>query len=146
MKIAIGSDHAGLELKNYIKSLLENSGVSVTDYGTYSPDRTDYPLYAEKVAKAVTGNECDRGILFCGTGVGISIAANKINGVRAVVCSDCYSAKLSREHNDTNILALGSRVVGPDLAWMIVDIWINTDYEGDRHQKRIDMITGFENK
>lgn len=145
MKIAIGSDHAGLELKNYIKGLLEKTGISVIDYGTYSFERTDYPLYAEKVAKAVTGKECDKGLLFCGTGVGISIAANKIKGVRAVVCSDCYSAKLSREHNDTNILALGSRVVGPDLAWMIVDIWINTDYDGDRHQKRIDMISGLEN-
>lgn len=145
MKIAIGSDHAGLDLKNHINELLQNKGMEIADFGTYSYDRTDYPLYAAKVAKAVAGNEYDRGILICGTGVGISIAANKVDGIRAVVCSDCYSAKLSREHNDTNILALGSRVVGPDLAAMIVEIWLSTDYEGQRHQKRIDMISKLEN-
>jgi len=144
VKIAIGSDHAGLDLKNHIKVLLEDLGNKVEDYGTYTFDRTDYPVYAARAAKAVVKKECDRGILICGTGVGISIAANKIDGVRAIVCSDCYSAKLSREHNDTNILALGSRVVGPDLAGMIVKIWLETEYEGDRHQQRLDMISKLE--
>ncbi len=144
VKIAIGSDHAGLDFKNHIKSLLEEMGMEVKDYGTFSSDRTDYPIYAARAAKAVVNKECDRGILICGTGVGISIAANKIDGIRAIVCSDCYSAKLSREHNDTNILAMGSRVVGPDLAGMIVKIWLETEYDGDRHQKRLDMISKLE--
>lgn len=138
--IAIGSDHAGYEMKSKIIKQLEEWGVAYRDFGTHNEERTDYPIYAEKVAKAVTSGECEKGILICGTGVGISIAANKIDGIRAVVCSEPYSAKLSREHNDTNILAFGSRVIGEELAKMIVKIWLETDYEGGRHQKRVEQI------
>ena len=138
--VAIGSDHAGYELKSKIIKQLEEWGLAYRDFGTHNEERTDYPIYAQKVAKAVVSGECKKGILICGTGVGISIAANKIDGIRAVVCSEPYSAKLSREHNDTNILAFGSRVIGEELAKMIVKIWLETDYEGGRHQKRVEQI------
>lgn len=144
--IAIGSDHIGIVLKREIITLLEEKQIPYKDFGTYDEERTDYPIFAEKVARAVVSKEFEKGLLFCGTGIGISIAANKVNGIRAVVCSDCYSAKLSREHNDTNILALGSRVVGIDLAKLIVDTWLNTDYEGGRHQRRVDQIKIIEQK
>lgn len=144
--IALGSDHIGIVLKKEIMQLLDEKNLSYKDFGTYNEQRTDYPIYAEKVANAITSNECDKGLLFCGTGVGISIAANKVNGIRAVVCSDCYSAKLSRAHNDTNILALGSRVVGVDLAKLIVETWLETAYEGGRHQTRIDQMKAIEVK
>lgn len=143
--IALGSDHVGLTLKKEIKSLLDEMGLEYKDFGTYSEDRTDYPVYAARAARSVVSGECDKAILICGTGVGISIAANKIKGIRAVVCSDCYSAKLSREHNDTNVLTMGARVVGTDLAKMIAGIWLTTPYEGGRHQKRVDMISALEN-
>lgn len=138
--IAIGSDHAGYDLKNIVIDYLKELGYECNDFGTYSKDRTDYPIYAEKVAKAVSSGECQKGILICGTGVGISIAANKIEGIRAVVCSEPYSAKLSREHNNTNILAFGSRVIGDEVAKMIVKIWLETEYEGGRHQRRVEQI------
>lgn len=138
--IALGSDHVGLHLKKDVISFLEEKGIAYKDFGTKTTRRTDYPLYAYKAAKAVAAGTCEKAILICGTGVGISIAANKVEGIRAVVCSDCYSAKLSRLHNDTNVLAMGSRVVGTDLALMITEIWLNTPYEGGRHQKRVDMI------
>lgn len=138
--IALGSDHVGIELKKEIIKFLEEKNIDYKDFGTFDRERTDYPIYAEKVAKSIISGESEKGLLFCGTGVGISIAANKINGIRAVVCSDCYSAKLSREHNDTNILALGSRVVGVDLAKLIVTSWLEAEYEGGRHQRRIDYI------
>ena len=144
--IALGSDHVGITLKREIIALLEDIGIEYKDFGTYTEDRTDYPVYATRAAKAVANGECERAILICGTGIGISIAANKIDGIRAVVCSDCYSAKLSREHNNTNILAMGARVVGIDLAKMITKIWLTTSYEGGRHQKRLDMITALEQK
>jgi len=144
--IALGSDHVGIVLKKEIMQLLDEKNLPYKDFGTYNEQRTDYPIYAEKVANAITSKECDKGLLFCGTGVGISIAANKVNGIRAVVCSDCYSAKLSRAHNDTNILALGSRVVGVDLAKLIVETWLETDYEGGRHQTRIDQMKAIEVK
>jgi ribose 5-phosphate isomerase B len=127
-------------LKEEIKALLEEMGVTYKDYGTNSTERTDYPVYAARAARAVANGECEKGILFCGTGIGISIAANKIKGIRCVVCSDCYSAKLSRLHNNTNMLSLGARVVGTDLAKMIVREWLTTDYEGGRHQRRLDQI------
>lgn len=138
--LALGSDHVGLTLKEEIKKHLSELGIPYKDYGCFSTERTNYPIYGLKVAKAVASGECERGLLFCGTGVGISLAANKVKGIRAVVCSDCYTAVLSRQHNNTNILALGSRVVGVDLAKMIIDGWLNSEFEGGRHQTRIDMI------
>ena len=144
MKIAIGNDHVAVEMKNYIKSYLEVKGYEVIDFGTNTAERTDYPIYSKKVARAVVSGECEFGILICGTGVGISIAANKIKGVRAVVCSEPYSAKLSRQHNNTNILAFGARVIGMSTAEMIVDEFITAEYEGGRHQRRIDMISELE--
>ncbi|MBR3802163.1 MAG: ribose 5-phosphate isomerase B [Clostridia bacterium] len=139
-QIAIGCDHVGFELKTHIIEHLQSKGYSIKDFGTHSTERTDYPLFGKAVAEAVTSGECEKGILVCGTGVGISIAANKVKGIRAVVCSEPYSALLSRQHNDTNILALGSRVVGRDLALMIVDSWLGGEFEGGRHQRRVDMI------
>jgi len=145
VKIAIGSDHVGLELKKEIIDYLVEKGIEVKDFGTDSPERCDYPVYGYKVAMAVSSGEFDKGILICGTGVGMSLAANKIKGIRCVVCSEPYSALLSRKHNDTNILAMGARVVGAELAKMIVDCWINAEYEGGRHQKRVEMIAQIEN-
>ena len=139
-QIAIGCDHIGFELKTHIIEHLQSKGYGIKDFGTHSTGRTDYPLFAKAVADAVTKGECEKGILVCGTGVGISIAANKVKGVRAVVCSEPYSALLSRAHNDTNILALGARVGGRDLALMIADIWLGGEFEGGRHQRRVDMI------
>lgn len=146
MKIAIGCDHVGFELKDRLMNHLKEKGIEYKDFGTYSSERTDYPIYGEAVANAIVSGECDRGILICGTGVGISISANKVPGIRAVVCSEPYSALLSRQHNDTNILAMGARVVGSDLALMILDAWLSGEYEGGRHQKRIDMIAAIEGK
>lgn len=140
MKIAIGNDHVAVELKNIIKEHLESKGHEVVNYGTDSTERFDYPISGYKVGKAVASGECDLGVLICGTGVGISLAANSVQGVRAVVCADPYSAKLSREHNNTNIVAFGARVVGQELAKMIVDEWLDAEFEGGRHQRRIDMI------
>lgn len=144
MKIAIGSDHVGIELKPIIIEYLEELGHEVVDYGPNSSERADYPIYAKKVSEEVAAGNYDRGILICGTGIGISITANKVRGIRAVACSEPYSAKLSREHNNTNILAFGSRVVGSELAKMIVKEWIDGEYEGGRHQRRIDMIAELE--
>lgn len=146
MKIAIGNDHVAVEMKKEIMNFLEEKGHKVINYGTDSSESTDYPLYGEKVANAVVSKEADCGILICGTGVGISIAANKVKGIRAVVCSEPYSAKLSKQHNDTNILAFGARVIGIELAKMIVEQWINAEFLGDRHQKRVDMITEIEDR
>ncbi|RYL87802.1 ribose 5-phosphate isomerase B [Sporolactobacillus sp. THM19-2] len=144
MKIAIGCDHAGFDLKPAIQDYLIEKGIEVIDKGTHSTESVDYPVYARKVADAVVSGEADLGILICGTGVGISIAANKVPGIRAVVCSEPFSAKLSREHNNTNILAFGSRVIGPELAKMIVDAWLNAKFQGGRHQRRLDLITRIE--
>lgn len=140
MRIAIGSDHVGLELKLTIIDYLKELGYDVQDFGAYSSEKTDYPVYGVKVAEEVVKGNFDCGIIMCGTGVGISIAANKVKGIRAVVCSEPYSAKLSKEHNDTNILAFGSRVVGAELAKMIVREWLSAEFEGGRHQKRVDML------
>lgn len=140
MKIAIGNDHVALEMKQQIKTWLEEQGHEVIDFGTHSPERCDYPIYGERVANAVAQGEAARGILICGTGVGISLAANKVCGIRAVVCSEPYTAMLSRQHNNTNILAFGARVIGIELAKMIVHEWLHAEFEGGRHQKRIDMI------
>ena len=139
--IALGSDQAGYELKQEIIKHLEERGLEYKDYGSYNADPVDYPIYGKKVAHAIVDGECDKGILICGTGIGISIAANKVKGIRAAVCSDCFSAEATRLHNDANILAFGARVVGPGLAVKIVDTFLDTDFSGvERHQRRVDMI------
>ena len=139
--IALGSDQAGYELKQVVMRHLEKRGLSYKDYGSYSPDPVAYPVYGKKVAHAIVDGECDKGILICGTGIGISIAANKVPGIRAAVCSDCFSAEATRLHNDANILAFGARVVGPGLAEKIVDIFLDTEFSGvERHKRRVDMI------
>ncbi|WP_336221703.1 bifunctional allose-6-phosphate isomerase/ribose-5-phosphate isomerase RpiB [Citrobacter amalonaticus] len=145
-KIAFGCDHVGFILKKDILKHLALRGVDVIDKGTYSSERTDYPNYASEVAQAVIAGEVEGGILICGTGVGISIAANKFAGIRAVVCSEPYSAQLSKKHNDTNVLAFGSRVVGLELAKMIVDAWLDAEFEGGRHQKRVEAIMTLEQR
>ncbi|PDI65044.1 ribose 5-phosphate isomerase B [Listeria monocytogenes] len=146
MKIAIGNDHVGIELKPVIVAYLQDLGHEVDDFGAFSNERTDYPEYGKKVAESVAAGKSDLGILICGSGVGISIAANKVNGIRAVVCSEPYSAKLSREHNNTNILAFGSRVVGAERAKMIVQNWLDAEFEGGRHAKRVEMIARIEDE
>ena len=146
MKIGIGNDHAELEMKNQVMEYLEEKGYEVINYGTNTPESCNYPEFGEKVGRAVVSGEVDCGILICGTGVGISLAANKVKGVRAVVCSEPYSAKLSKQHNNTNILAFGARVVGIELAKMIIDEWLGAEFEGGRHQTRVDMIMAIENK
>lgn len=144
MRIAIGSDHGGFILKGEILKHIQSKGYDIKDFGCYSAEAIDYPDVAHDVAEAVVKGEFDRGILICGTGIGISIAANKLPGVRAALCGDCFSAKVSREHNDANILALGERVTGVGLAKMITDIWLSTDFEGGRHATRVNKITDIE--
>lgn len=146
MKIALGSDHGGYKLKNEIISFLKDNGYEIKDFGTYSTESCDYPEYAQKVAEAVAAKEFDFGILVCGTGIGISISANKVPGIRAALCSDTFSAHATREHNDANILALGERVVGPGLAIDIVKTFLTSEFEGERHQKRLDKISLIEQK
>ena len=143
MKIAIGNDHSAVELKNIIKEHLEGKGYEVLNLGTDSSESCDYPVYGEKVGRAVASGEADLGITICGTGVGISLAANKVKGIRACVCSEPYTAKLSRMHNNSNVLAFGARVVGSELAKMIVD-GLAAEFEGGRHQRRVDMIMKIE--
>ena len=139
--IALGSDHGGFALKQEVIKHLEARGLEYKDYGTYSDASCDYPVYGKAVAHAVADGECEKGIIICGTGIGISITANKVPGVRAALCGDCFSAKATREHNDANILALGARVTGPGLALMIVDTFLDTPFSGDeRHMRRISMI------
>lgn len=140
MKIAIASDHGGYALKQIIVKHLKERKLQVEDFGTHSEESCDYPDYAVPVGEGVTRGEYDRGILICGTGVGISITANKIKGIRCALIGDCFSAKATRQHNDSNVLALGGRVIGPGLALEIVDIWLNTPFEGGRHQNRVDKI------
>lgn len=145
--IALGSDHAGYELKQVIITHLEERKIEYKDYGTYSTDSCDYAVFAEKTARAVAGGECELGLLFCGTGVGISMAANKVRGIRACCCSDLFSAEMTRLHNNANILCLGGRVVTPEKAKELVDIFLNTPFSGEeRHQRRIDQITDLENR
>ena len=144
MKIAIGSDHGGFGLKGKLIAHLNENGYEVVDCGTYEPKSCNYPDIAKKVADKVVAGEVDKGILCCGTGIGMSIAANKVKGVRAAVVSDAFSTKYTRLHNDTNILCLGERVIGPGLAAMLVDIFLTTEFEGGRHQVRVDMIMDLE--
>ena len=139
--IALGCDHGGYELMQEVIKYLEEHGLEYKNYGTYSTDSCDYPDYAKKVAEAILAGECEKGILICGTGIGISITANKFKGIRAALCSDCFSAEATRLHNDANILAMGGRVVGPGLALKIVDTFLDTPFSGDeRHIRRIEMI------
>lgn len=146
MKIGIGNDHAAVEMKNEIVDYLVGKGYEVINYGTDTHDSCDYPVYGEKVGRAVAAGDVDLGILICGTGVGISLAANKVKGVRAVVCSEPYSAKLSKQHNNTNVLAFGARVIGIEMAKMIVDEWLAAEFLGGRHRKRVDMIMAIEDE
>lgn len=146
MKIVIGSDHGGFKLKEHLIAYLASRAIEVEDCGTYTEESVDYPEYAEKVANKVVAGEAKLGILVCGTGIGIGIAANKVKGIRAVMCSDVFSARMSREHNDANILSIGGRVLGVGPAELIVDTFINTPFEGGRHQRRVDKIMALENK
>lgn len=146
MKIAMGNDHTAVEMKLAIQEFLEKKGYEVIDLGTNTTESCDYPAYGEKVGRAVVAGSADLGIAICGTGVGISLAANKVKGIRACVCSEPYTAKLSRMHNDSNVLAFGSRVIGVEMAKMITEEWLNAKYEGGRHQRRVDMISEIENR
>lgn len=143
---AIGSDHGGYELKQVVMAHLKERGVEFRDYGTFSTDSCDYPDYGEAVARAVASGECERGIVVCGTGIGISIAANKVHGIRCALCGDCYSAEKSREHNDANMLALGGRVLGEGLALKIVDTFLDTEFAGGRHARRLAKIAAIEER
>lgn len=139
--IGLGCDHGGLELKNEVIRYLESQGIEYKDFGTKTSESVDYPKYAKLVANAVASGECEKGILICGTGIGISIAANKVKGIRCALCHDVFSAKATREHNDSNILAMGGRVIGPGAAIEVVKAWLGTDFSGDeRHIRRINMI------
>ena len=144
--IALGCDHGGYPLMQEVKAHLDELGLAYEDFGTYSTDSCDYPIYAKKAAEAVASGKCDRGILICGTGIGISIAANKVRGIRAALCSDCFSAEMTRRHNNANMLAMGARVLGPGLALKIVDTFLNTEFEGGRHARRVALIDEMENE
>ncbi|MBZ2174933.1 ribose 5-phosphate isomerase B [Schnuerera sp. xch1] len=144
MKIGIGSDHGGYELKEYIKEYLYEEGIDYVDFGTNSLDSVDYPDYGEKLSRAVVSGEVDRGIAICGTGIGISIACNKVKGIRCALCENIYSARMSVEHNNANILALGGRVIGKDLAIEIVSTWLDSKFQGGRHERRVNKISSIE--
>ena len=140
VKVAIGSDHAGFHYKEAVIDFLKFKNIEYIDLGTYTPESCDYPTIARNVAEKVVSGEANRGILICGTGIGMSIVANKVHGIRAALCGDTYSARVSRAHNNANVLCLGSRVIGEHLALDIVDVWLKTGFEGGRHKKRVDMI------
>lgn len=144
--IAIGSDHGGYLLKEEIRKHLEEKGYEFKDFGTDSTASCDYPVYAEKVCRAIQSGECDNGILVCGTGIGMSMCANKCKGIRAAVCGDHFSAEFTRKHNNANVLCLGARVTGSGVALQLVDIFLTTEFEGGRHEKRIEMMMELENK
>lgn len=144
MKIALGCDHGGIVLKDSVLKTLDERNIEVVDYGTDSADSVDYPIYAEKVAMAVQSGECELGILLCGTGIGMSIAANKFKGIRAAAVSDIFAAKATREHNDSNVLALGGRLVSPEFASSILAAWLDASFAGGRHLKRVDMVRQIE--
>lgn len=140
MKVAIASDHGGYQHKEAIKNHLDELGIEYKDFGTHSPDSVDYPDYARPVSEAVTSGEYDRGILICGTGIGMSIAANKVKGIRCALVHDVFTAQVTRQHNDSNVLAMGQRVIGEGLALLIVETWLKGEFEGGRHRARIDKI------
>lgn len=143
--IALGADHGGYELKESIKKYLEEKGIEYKDFGTYTPESVDYAAIAQRTCLSVVNGECEKAVLCCGTGIGISMAANKVKGIRAACCSDYFSAKFTRLHNDANALCLGGRVVGAGLAIELVDVFLNTEFEGGRHQRRVDQIAQIEN-
>ena len=145
MKAALGSDHAGFPLKEAIRAYLEERGIAYVDCGAYNTDSVDYPFQAKKACDRVLSGECDCAILCCGTGIGISMAANKIKGIRAACCTDYFSAKYTRLHNDANALCLGARVIGEGAALELVDVFLHTQFEGGRHQRRVDQLTELEN-
>jgi len=144
LRIALGSDHGGFQLKKAIKEYLDQQGIANQDLGTYNAEAVDYPDYARQVAEAVAGGACDRGILCCGTGIGVCIAANKVPGIRAALCHDTFSARAAREHNDANILTLGERVIGAGLALDIVATWLAAEFNGGRHARRVGKISAIE--
>ena len=143
--IAIACDHAALEMKAEVIKILDERGLAYEDFGTFTTDSCHYPIFGARAAQAVASGKCDRGILICGTGIGMSLVANKVKGVRCALCSDSYSAKMTRAHNDSNMLAMGARVIGIEVAREIVNAWLDTPFEGGRHQTRVDMITAIEN-
>lgn len=144
--MVIASDHGGLELKDAIKQCLESRGLSVRDFGTDNGDSVDYPDFGEKVARAVSSGEAERGILICGTGIGMSIVANKFPGVRAALVNDPFTARMAKEHNNANVLVMGGRVITPEIACRLVEIWLDSEFEGDRHQRRLDKISRIEDE
>ena len=144
MKVALGADHGGFKLKEYVKKLLSEMGHDVLDYGTFSEDSVDYPEFALKVVKAILDGEAQRGILCCGTGIGMSIVANRFPGIRAALCHDVYTARMSRLHNDANVLALGGRVLSEDVAEQIVKVWFSEEFEGGRHSRRLSKLEEIE--
>lgn len=144
MKIAMACDHGGLRLKNVLKEYLLVNGYEVEDFGTNSEDSCDYPDYAGKAAKAVASGACDKGVVVCGTGIGVSITANKVNGIRCALCHDVFSAKATRAHNDSNMIAMGQRVIGEGLALEILKAWLSTEFEGGRHVQRIEKMMAYE--
>lgn len=143
--IAIGCDHAGVEMKNAVKEYLTEKGFELKDLGT-NGEPCDYPVMAEKLCGEITSGNCEKGILICGTGIGMSIAANKIKGIRAALCADYFSTKYTRKHNDANVMCMGARTLGPGLASELAEIFLTTEFEGGRHQRRVDLITALENK
>ena len=146
MKISMGSDHGAFAMKEHLKQYLTEQGHQVVDCGTYSTDSCDYADFAKAAAQLVASGDCDRGIVMCTTGVGISIAANKVRGIRCALCSEPYSAEMTRRHNDANMLAMGGALIGTNMADRIVDVFLNTEFEGGRHQRRIDKLTALENR
>lgn len=144
--LALGSDHGGFELKQAVIKYLEEKNIEYKDFGCLDTNSVDYPDIAQKTCESIVRGECERGLLFCGTGIGISMSANKVKGIRAACCSDYFSAKYTRLHNDANVLCMGGRVVGAGLACELVDIFLNTEFEGGRHQRRIDIMMDLENK
>lgn len=144
--IAIGSDHGGYLLKEELKKHLEEKGIEFKDFGTDSAASCDYPVYAEKVCRAIQSGECEKGILICGTGIGMSVCANKCKGIRAALCGDHFSAEFTRKHNDANVLCMGARTIGPGVALQLADIFLTTEFEGGRHEKRVSMMMELENK
>ena len=144
MKLVIGSDHGGIHLKEVLKQHLAERGIEVSDAGTYTEESCDYPDIAEKVCREITDGNAERGILVCGTGIGMSMAANKVRGIRAALCGDVFSATMSREHNNANVICLGERVLGPGLATCILDAWLDTEFAGGRHERRVNKIMAVE--
>lgn len=142
--IAIGCDHGGFALKQEVMRHLDELGLAYKDFGTYSEESCDYPVYGEAVARAVAGGECERGILICGTGIGISISANKVKGIRAALCGDCYSAEMTRRHNDANMMAIGAGFTGKNLAERMVEVFLSTEFEGGRHARRVDKLNAIQ--